>query len=203
LSVEVENTRDAQHGDFASNLAMRLAKAARQNPRKLAEALVRSLPASPAVAKVEIAGAGFINFFLSQNAYHAEIARCFKTGAGMAGRSPAPADRCSGIRISEPDGPLHVGHGRHAAFGATVANLLEAVATAWSASTTSTMRAARWKFWRSAPGCDISSTAASVSRFPRTATAATTLWRLPSNCSPWKARSCARRRRGLREIAAG
>jgi arginyl-tRNA synthetase len=50
LSVEVENTRDAQHGDFASNLAMRLAKAARQNPRKLAEALVRSLPASPAVA---------------------------------------------------------------------------------------------------------------------------------------------------------
>src|SRR4029077_7751091 len=75
LSVEVENTRDAQHGDFASNLAMRLAKATRQNPRKLAEILVSLLPPNPAVAKVEVAGAGFINFFLSTDAYHAEIAK--------------------------------------------------------------------------------------------------------------------------------
>ncbi len=72
---EIENTRDAQHGDFASNLAMRLAKATRQNPRKLADALLRLLPPNPAVAKVEIAGAGFINFFLAKDAYHAEIAK--------------------------------------------------------------------------------------------------------------------------------
>ena len=69
-SIEVENTRDPQHGDFASNLAMRLAKPARQNPRKLAEALVRALPHSLMVAKTEIAGAGFINFFLTDRAYH-------------------------------------------------------------------------------------------------------------------------------------
>ena len=74
---------------------MRLAKATRQNPRKLAEALVRMLPASPAVAKVEIAGAGFINFFLAKDAYHAEIGKVLRRGAPVRpvdGR--AAADRC-------------------------------------------------------------------------------------------------------------
>ena len=127
-TIEVENTRDAQHGDFASNLAMRLAKATRQNPRKLAEALVRALPASPAVAKVDIAGAGFINFFLSPDAYHAEIARVFEEGARY-GRSNVGAGRRVQVEFvsANPTGPLHVGHGRHAAFGASVANLLDAV----------------------------------------------------------------------------
>ena len=127
-SIEVENTRDAQHGDFASNLAMRLAKATRQNPRKLAEALVRALPASPAVAKVDIAGAGFINFFLSPDAYHAEIARVLEEGPRY-GRSSVGAGRRVQVEFvsANPTGPLHVGHGRHAAFGASVANLLEAV----------------------------------------------------------------------------
>jgi arginyl-tRNA synthetase len=128
VNVEVENTRDAQHGDFASNLAMRLAKAARQNPRKVAEALVRSLPASPAVAKVDIAGAGFINFFLSEDAYHAQIAEVLQDGRQY-GRSLSGAGRSVQVEFvsANPTGPLHVGHGRHAAFGASVANLLEAV----------------------------------------------------------------------------
>ena len=128
LSVEVENTRDAQHGDFASNLAMRLAKATRQNPRKLAEALVRLLPPSAAVAKVDIAGAGFINFFLSKDAYHAEIGRILKDGKQY-GRSQMGAGKSVQVEFvsANPTGPLHVGHGRHAAFGASVANLLEAV----------------------------------------------------------------------------
>jgi len=128
VGVEVENARDAQHGDFASNLAMRLAKATRQNPRKLAEALVRSLPRSPAIAKVEIAGAGFINFFLSKDAYHAEIGRVLRE-AGQYGRSQVGAGRSVQVEFvsANPTGPLHVGHGRHAAFGASVANLLEAV----------------------------------------------------------------------------
>jgi arginyl-tRNA synthetase len=127
-AIEVENTRDTQHGDFASNLAMRLAKATRQNPRKLAEALVRALPASPAVAKVDIAGAGFINFFLSPDAYHAEIARVLEEG-GRYGRSNVGAGRRVQVEFvsANPTGPLHVGHGRHAAFGASVANLLDAV----------------------------------------------------------------------------
>src|ERR1700692_3593538 len=128
LSIEVENTRDSQHGDFPSNLAMRLAKATRQNPRKLAEALVKSLPASAAIAKVDIAGAGFINFFLSKDAYHAEIGKVLQDGRRY-GRSLAGAGRSVQVEFvsANPTGPLHVGHGRHAAFGASVANLLEAV----------------------------------------------------------------------------
>jgi arginyl-tRNA synthetase len=128
VGIEVENTRDTQHGDFASNLAMRLAKATRQNPRKLAESLVRLLPASPAVAKVDVAGAGFINFFLSKDAYHAEIGRVLKEGRQF-GRSLTGAGRSVQVEFvsANPTGPLHVGHGRHAAFGASVANLLEAV----------------------------------------------------------------------------
>jgi arginyl-tRNA synthetase len=128
LGVEVENTRDPQHGDFATNLAMRLGKATRQNPRKLAEALVKSLPASSAIAKVEIAGAGFINFFLSKDAYHAEIAKVLQDPRQY-GRSRVGAGRSVQVEFvsANPTGPLHVGHGRHAAFGATVANLLEAV----------------------------------------------------------------------------
>jgi arginyl-tRNA synthetase len=128
LSVEVENTRDAQHGDFASNLAMRLAKATRQNPRKLAQLLVGLLPPNPAVAKVEVAGAGFINFFLSADAYHAEIAEVLGLGRRY-GRSSSGAGRSVQVEFvsANPTGPLHVGHGRHAAFGASVANLLEAV----------------------------------------------------------------------------
>ena len=128
VGVEVENTRDAQHGDFASNLAMRLAKATRQNPRKIAEALVRLLPPTAAVAKVEIAGAGFINFFLSPGAYHAEIGKVLRDGPRY-GRSLKGAGRSVQVEFvsANPTGPLHVGHGRHAAFGASVANLLEAV----------------------------------------------------------------------------
>ena len=127
VGIEVERTRDSLHGDFASNLAMRLAKAARQNPRKLAEALVAGLPADPAVTKVEIAGAGFINFFLDGDAYHAELRRILAEGANY-GRSTVGAGRSVLVEFvsANPTGPLHVGHGRHAAYGATVANLLEA-----------------------------------------------------------------------------
>jgi len=86
VGIEVENTRDARHGDFASNLAMRLSRATRQNPRKLAEALVNALPANEAIAKVELAGAGFINFFLKDDAYHQEIGKALKDGVSY-GRS--------------------------------------------------------------------------------------------------------------------
>lgn len=126
--IEVENTRDAQHGDFASNLAMRLGKATRQNPRKLAQALVAALPASDAIDKVEIAGAGFINFFLKGDAYTHEIGKVLKDGESY-GRSLMGAGRRVQVEFvsANPTGPLHVAHGRHAAFGASVSNLLEAV----------------------------------------------------------------------------
>ena len=127
VGIEVENTRDPQHGDFATNLAMRLGKATRQNPRKVAEALVAALPKDGAIAKVEIAGAGFINFFLSEDAYAEEIGKVLKEG-GAYGRSDVGAGRRVQVEFvsANPTGPLHVAHGRHAAFGASVSNLLEA-----------------------------------------------------------------------------
>ena len=126
-SVEVERTRDAQHGDFASNIALRLAKAMRQNPRKVTERLVAALPADATIAKVEIAGAGFINFFLKGDAYHTELGRMIAQGARY-GRSDHGAGRSVLVEFvsANPTGPLHVAHGRHAAYGASLANLLEA-----------------------------------------------------------------------------
>jgi arginyl-tRNA synthetase len=128
IDIEVERTRDSSHGDFASNVAMRLAKAARQNPRKIAEAVKSALPVHPAVAKIEIAGAGFINFFLHDDSYRAEIGRILALGESY-GRSTSGRGRSVLVEFvsANPTGPLHVGHGRGAAYGATVANLLEAV----------------------------------------------------------------------------
>jgi arginyl-tRNA synthetase len=128
VGIEVESTRDAQHGDFASNLAMRLGRATRQNPRKVAQALVAALPSSDAIDRVEIAGAGFINFFLKGDAYTQEIGKVLKDGESY-GRSLIGAGRRVQVEFvsANPTGPLHVAHGRHAAFGATVSNLLEAV----------------------------------------------------------------------------
>ncbi len=128
VNLEVDHTRDPLHGDFASNLAMRLAKAARQNPRKIAEALIAKLPDSDAIAKTEVAGAGFINFFLKDAAYHREIARILSEARAY-GRSSLGAGQPVLLEFvsANPTGPLHVGHGRHAAFGATLGNLLEAV----------------------------------------------------------------------------
>jgi len=125
--IEVERTRDARHGDFATNLAMRLAKPARQNPRKLAEALLKALPADASIDRAEIAGAGFINFYLAQSVYHAEIGRILHQARNY-GRSQSGAGRSVLVEFvsANPTGPLHVGHGRHAAYGATVANLLDA-----------------------------------------------------------------------------
>ena len=127
LPQEVERTRDAGHGDYASNVAMRHAKAARRNPRQLAETIVAALPADPSVAKVEIAGPGFINFYLSDAAYHAEI-NAVLDRASEYGRRPSGSGEKVLLEFvsANPTGPLHVGHGRHAAYGAALANLLSA-----------------------------------------------------------------------------
>jgi len=123
----IERTRDASHGDFATNAAMQLAKAARRKPRELAQAIIDALPASELVAKVEIAGPGFINFHLAPAAYHRELTRVLDE-AGRYGRSTLGAGQRVIVEFvsANPTGPLHVGHGRHAAFGATLANLLDA-----------------------------------------------------------------------------
>jgi arginyl-tRNA synthetase len=126
-SATIERTRDTTHGDFACNIAMQLAKAAKRKPRELAQAIVAALPASDLVAKVEIAGPGFINFFVSPAGYHQELLRVLDEGAAY-GRSRTGAGQRVIVEFvsANPTGPLHVGHGRHAAFGATLANLLDA-----------------------------------------------------------------------------
>ena len=124
---EVERARDPGHGDYATNVALRHAKAARRNPRQLAELIVAALPADPSVAKVEIAGPGFINFHLAPTAYHAELARVLDAGAAYGWRAPGAGERILLEFVSaNPTGPLHVGHGRHAAYGAALGNLLVA-----------------------------------------------------------------------------
>jgi len=123
----LERTRDSTHGDFATNAAMQLAKAARRKPRELARAIVDALPPSELVAKVEIAGPGFINFFVAPSGYHRELERVLDQGAAY-GRGNCGAGQRVIVEFvsANPTGPLHVGHGRHAAFGATLANLLDA-----------------------------------------------------------------------------
>ena len=123
----LERTRNKDHGDFASNVAMLLAKPARKNPRQLAEALVAAMPQNEQVRKVEIAGPGFINFFLGAGAYHAELRRVLADGAGY-GTNHAGGGRTAGVEFvsANPTGPLHVGHGRAAAIGDCLARLLGA-----------------------------------------------------------------------------
>ncbi len=125
---QVERTRDQAHGDFATNLALLLAKPARARPREVAERLVAALPASPLVARVEIAGPGFINFFLAADAYHNVVPAILSAGHYY-GRSRRGAGRRVQVEFvsANPTGPLHVGHGRGAAYGAAVADLLAAV----------------------------------------------------------------------------
>ena len=123
----IERTKNRDHGDFASNVAMLLAKPARTNPRALAQALVAALPQNELLAKVEIAGPGFINFFLSPAAYHEQV-REVHTSAADYGRNASGAGRMTGVEFvsANPTGPLHIGHGRAAAVGDCLARVLEA-----------------------------------------------------------------------------
>jgi arginyl-tRNA synthetase len=127
-AVTLERARDRAHGDFASTIAMALAKTARCKPRELAEAIVAALPETDWIARVDIAGPGFINFFLAPQAYH-QVVREILSQRDDFGHSALGAGKRVQVEFvsANPTGPLHVGHGRGAAFGATVANLLTAV----------------------------------------------------------------------------
>ncbi len=126
--IEIERTRDAAHGDFASSIALKLAKAARRNPRELAQSILAALPASPLITRAEVAGAGFINFHLAPTAYANELERIVTLGEAY-GRSNVGGGRRVLVEFvsANPTGPLHVGHGRLAAYGATLASLLSAM----------------------------------------------------------------------------
>ena len=127
----IERARSREHGDFATNAAMLLAKPARAKPRELAEKLVAALPANTLIGKVEIAGPGFINFFLASGAYHAEVDRILAEGNAY-GRSKTGAGKMVGVEFvsANPTGPLHVGHGRNAVLGDCLSRLFDA--TGWN-----------------------------------------------------------------------
>jgi len=126
-AIEVDHTKAREHGDFATNLALMLAKPLRAKPREVAEKIVKVLPASSRIAKVEIAGPGFINFFLSNTAFAGVVSEILDAGARY-GRSQRGANRKVQVEFvsANPTGPLHVGHGRQAALGDAIASLLEA-----------------------------------------------------------------------------
>lgn len=126
--IQIDTTKDSQHGDFASNISLVLAKQAQMKPRDIATLIVKHLPESPYIQKVDIAGPGFINFFLSPRALFDMIPKILEErenfGRCLIGRQKKVLVE---FVSSNPTGPLHVGHGRHAAFGAVVSNLLDAV----------------------------------------------------------------------------
>lgn len=126
-SITVERTREAKHGDFSTNIAMRLAKSAGRNPRELAQLIIDRLPETNLVDKVAIAGPGFINFFVSAASFHRSLIDILGAGEQYGRQEQKTAPRCLLEFVSaNPTGPLHVGHGRLASYGDTLGNLLQA-----------------------------------------------------------------------------
>ncbi len=126
--IKIDRTRDKSHGDFAANVAMMLAKPARKNPREMAQLIVAALPDNNFVEQVAVAGPGFINFFVSSDSRLSVVAQVIEQGDRF-GCSDKGAGQLVQVEFvsANPTGPLHVGHGRGAAYGATMANLLEAI----------------------------------------------------------------------------
>lgn len=126
-SVQVTRTKDENHGDFASNIALMLAKPCGKPPRELAELFVSKLPDNSDIQKTEIAGPGFINFFMNKASTAAIVSRILDEGKAY-GRSQIGAGQKVLVEFvsANPTGPLHVGHGRGAAYGSVLSDLLEA-----------------------------------------------------------------------------
>jgi arginyl-tRNA synthetase len=127
LTIVLERPKSADHGDYASNVAMQLAKPLRRNPRDIALAIARALPGSDWLDKAEVAGAGFINLYLKAGAKQQIVPQVLQAGSGY-GRLDIGGGRRLQVEFvsANPTGPLHVGHGRGAAYGASLANVLDA-----------------------------------------------------------------------------
>jgi arginyl-tRNA synthetase len=131
--VQIDRTRDKSHGDLASNIALTLAKAAGKNPRELAALICAALPEAAFLDRTEVAGPGFINFFLSDSSSQSLVQTILEQGAAF-GHADAGAGRKVQVEFvsANPTGPLHVGHGRGAAVGDSLCRLL--AATGWDVS---------------------------------------------------------------------
>src|SRR5690606_40864537 len=126
-TINIDGTKDKAHGDHASNIAMLLAKEARMPPRQVAQLILDHLPASKDISKVEIAGPGFINFFINEASQLEIISTILDAGESF-GRCNIGQNEPYQVEFvsANPTGPLHVGHGRGAAYGACIADLMEA-----------------------------------------------------------------------------
>lgn len=126
-AIQLERTKDKAHGDWASNLALMSAKAAGKKPREIAEALQARLPQDAAVASTQIAGPGFINFFLSADSRFAVIRQILDNPESFSSPNVGKGEKVLLEFVSaNPTGPMHVGHGRGAAYGSALGNLLKA-----------------------------------------------------------------------------
>jgi len=127
VQVKFERTRQKEHGDFATNVAMTLAKPAKCKPREVAELIVAALPSDPLIVKVEIAGPGFINTFVASDARHSVLKTVAEQGDSYGLGEPNSKQKVLVEFVSaNPTGPLHVGHGRGAAYGDALARVLAA-----------------------------------------------------------------------------
>ncbi len=126
--IQIDATKDKQHGDFASNIALVLAKSLQRKPREVAETIIQAIPASAQIKKVEIAGPGFINFFVTTDTLY-NVINDVLTQKTQFGCSDVGKNKKVIVEFvsANPTGPLHVGHGRHGAYGAVVSDLLSAV----------------------------------------------------------------------------
>ncbi|MPZ42105.1 MAG: arginine--tRNA ligase [Betaproteobacteria bacterium] len=125
--IVLERPRQASHGDYATNIALKLARSLKRKPVDIAQAIVAALPQSATIAATEIAGAGFINFRLRPQAKLTAVRAALESGSRFGRSSQNRPDNVQVEFVSaNPTGPLHVGHGRGAAYGAAVADLLEA-----------------------------------------------------------------------------
>lgn len=123
----VERTRDLSHGDFASNIAMMTARNFKSNPRAVAEMLIEAIGEQPEIAKIEIAGPGFLNFTLKPEIYHQELTNTLNMAERYGWNNSGAKEKVQIEFVSaNPTGPLHVGHGRGAAVGDSIARVLEA-----------------------------------------------------------------------------
>jgi arginyl-tRNA synthetase len=125
----LEKPKQADHGDWATTAALRLAKPAKRNPREIAQLIVDHLEVPDVVDEVSIAGPGFVNFRFAHR-YHEDLVRRVVAEGGAYGRSSRPADQRESVNVefvsANPTGPLHVGAGRWAATGDAIAELIEA-----------------------------------------------------------------------------
>ncbi|MDC1281305.1 arginine--tRNA ligase, partial [Methylophilaceae bacterium] len=124
--IVIERPKSIDHGDLSSNIALVIAKALKKSPRTVAQEIVEKIPSTRSFSKIEIAGAGFLNFYFSSNTHNKIINDALENNKNY-GRSNQGSRKKIQIEFvsANPTGPLHVGHGRGAAIGDCLARLFE------------------------------------------------------------------------------